>query len=72
MTVPAALARQGLARIETNLQPDQRVSLPKGLIVRFLGRELMEKLTEHARQQQAEAPPEPPRRRYLISPEGQD
>lgn len=72
MTVPAALARQGLARIETNLQPGQRVALPPGLIVRFLGRELMERLTEQARQQQAESQPEPKQRRYLIAPEATD
>lgn len=71
MTIPASLARQGLARIETNLQPDQRVVLPQGLIVRFLGRELMEALTAHAQQQAAQQPEAPePRRRYLRSPEG--
>lgn len=70
--VPPSLARAGLSRIETNLQPGQKVVLPKGLIVTFFKKELQEALTKHAQAQQAQQPPEPvqPKRRYLREPEG--
>jgi len=67
--VPPSLARAGLSRIETNLQPDQRVVLPKGLIVTFFKNELMEALTKHAQAQQQEQEPPKPKRRYLRAPE---
>lgn len=42
--VPKALAKHGITHVVSNLQPDQEVVLPAGLITTLFGDELLERL----------------------------
>lgn len=59
--VPKALAKHGITRVVSNLQPDQEVVLPPGLITTLFGEELLERLrpapTPQKKQRRVLCPP---------------